>query len=378
MSGTGSLASRVREELKRRLGPEARRRLGASSQLRKLDDRLLGGPNPTRGDSTKPRPVRLPEPVEWPFAEPAIVEPSDGLPVNLIGGRPSYRYKLEESRRRRAMAREVLGIRDPIMVINDKLLGYGFADRNGIDRPHLYGVYRSIAEVDWGRLPNEFVLKSRFGSSNRGVKALRRRSAAEFDDLLRGRTWRIDEILADQARLEEEGNASRSMFAEELVWKVGNGQTIADDWKFYCFMGRVGLSMQRDLRGSPDPAQWRFSFRDRSWRDLGPVKFADRHGPELTLPTDPMGLVAVAERLSRLVGRPFVRIDLFESARGPLLGEFTPAPGPPEVFDPTIDRMLGEFWEQAEAMWFAQEVEAGVWDHLQVAPSDVVVDRAER
>lgn len=327
-------------------------------------------------DPLPPQPVPMPEPVDWAFPPPAIEAVDDDVAVGRLGARPSYRYKLEESKRRRAMARDVLGVRDPLMVINDKLLGYGFADRHGIDRPRLYGVYASIDEVDWDALPDEFVLKSRSGSTNRGVKALQRRSSTEFHDLLRNRTWTVDEILADQARLEEERQASKSMFAEELVRKVGDGGGIADDWKFYCFMGRVGLSMQRDLRGSPNHADWRFAFRDRSWQDLGPVKFADRHGPDLAPPRNPAALLALAERLSRLVGRTFLRVDLFESARGPLLGEFTPAPGPPEVFDPQIDQFLGVLWEQAEAAWFAREVEAGVWDHLRIKPSDVDVDRA--
>ena len=59
-------------------------------------------------------------------------------------------------------------------------------------------------------------------------------------------------------------------------------------------------------------------------------------------------------------------VDFFESERGPLLGEFTPAPGPPEVFAPEIDEMLGRLWEDAEARLFGEEVRSGFWDHLRV------------
>jgi hypothetical protein len=77
-------------------------------------------------------------------------------------------------------------------------------------------------------------------------------------------------------------------------------------------------------------------------------------------------MVELAERLSAIIGRPFLRIDLFESERGPVLGEFTPRPGPPEVFVPEIDEELGRLWEQAEQRLFAREIDDGRWRHIQV------------
>lgn len=286
-------------------------------------------------------------------------------PISRMGERPSYRYKLLESKRRRYDAAHLYDTPDPIMEINDKFRAYVFADRHSVDHPTIYGSYDGISEVDWEALPDAFVLKSRTGSSNRGVKALVRRGDA-FMDLLRDRTWTIPEMVEHQAELEEKQQASPQMFAEELVWKVNVDGAIADDWKFYCFYGRVGLAMQRDLKKSGDPSDWKFKFWDRDWSDLGPVKFVDRLDQDLPPPVAPEAMVAMAERLSVLIRRPFVRVDLFESERGPLLGEFTPAPGPPEVFTADVDEMLGRLWEDAEARIFAEEVGSGWWDHLRV------------
>jgi len=286
-------------------------------------------------------------------------------PIALMGERPSYRYKLEESKRRRQLILENYGIRDPLFAINDKYRAYEFADAHGVDHPRVLDAWRTIEDVDWSALPDAFVLKTRWGSSNVGVKALVGQGDGLYRDLMRSRTWTVDEILADHVDKESRGRVSRAGFVEELIMKPG-GVGIADDWKFYCFYGRVGLSMQRDLRASADMSDWRFKFRDRDWRDLGPVKFFDRLDPALPQPRDSAALVELAERLSSLIGRPFIRIDLFEADRGPVLGEFTPAPGPPEVFVPEIDEMLGAFWEEAEARQFADSINEGDWDHLVV------------
>jgi len=252
------------------------------------------------------------------------------------------------------------------MEINDKFREYEFADRDAIDHPIIYDSYQTIHEVNWEKLPRAFALKSRTGSSNRGVKALSRKAPGIDADPLPDRSWTIPQILEHQAKLEENQQASPAMFSEELVWKIGVDGAIADDWKFYCFYGRVGLAMQRDLKKSGDPSDWKFKFWDRDWSDLGPVKFVDRLDQDLPPPVAPEAMVAMAERLSVLIRRPFVRVDLFESERGPLLGEFTPAPGPPEVFTADVDEMLGRLWEDAEARIFAEEVGSGWWDHLRV------------
>ena len=297
--------------------------------------------------------------------DPVEVEDTPEInPIALMGERPSYRYKLEESKRRRQLILDNYGIRDPLFAINDKYRAYEFADLHGIDHPKVYSAWSTIDEVDWTALPDAFVLKTRWGSSNTGVKALVNQGDGEYYDLMRSRNWTVDQILADHIDKESRVRVSRSGFVEELILK--GKDEIADDWKFYCFHGKAGLSMQRDLRGSADMSDWRFKFRDRDWNDLGSIKFVDRLDPGLKPPNEPQALLDLAEHLSALIKRPFIRIDLFESERGPLLGEFTPAPGPPEVFAPEIDQMLGEFWEDAEAREFADSINEGEWDHLVV------------
>ena len=329
-------------------GPTARQRIGRWQAARRLVDWSR------KGQSAPPQP---------PAVEPAEVGPDERVRIELMGERPSYRYKLEELKRRHGALGSAFGIKDPLDSINDKYRAYVFADRHGVDHPKTFGSYESIDHVDWANLPDTFVLKTRWGSSNHGVKALIREGSDTYHDLLRSSRCSVAEIVDDYLEMESKGTVSKAMFAEELILKHGMRQ-IADDWKFYCFDGVVGLCMQRDVRASGDLSQWRFKFWDRDWKDMGPIKYADRLDPDLVAPDDGAALVELAERISAIVGRPFLRIDLFESDRGPVLGEFTPRPGPPEVFTAEIDEMLGRMWEEAEQRLFAREIEDGRWDHI--------------
>lgn len=354
MSPFRQMARNMFESFAKTLGPEMKARLGRTHMARGLKTWV-----------NQPSEPDLPSVSANPRASaPVLPTPLRYVPVELLGTRPSYRYKLEEMKRRRRLIVDELGVRDPLWTINDKYKAYDFADDHGIDHPKVYGLFGSIADVDWNMLPVAFVLKTRFGYSNNGVKALVKGEGDRYFDLLRSRMWTLTEIHEDQARKQSNKLVSGNLFAEELIVKA-DGAGIADDWKFYCFNGRVGLSMQRDLRGSGDQSEWRFKFRDRDWNDLGPIKFQDRLDESLPLPKHPDSLLETAEKLSALIGRPFIRVDLFESARGPLLGEFTPEPGPPEVFIAEIDEMLCSMWEFAEGELFAESIKSGTWEHLQ-------------
>ena len=280
--------------------------------------------------------------------------------------------------RRTVMLREHHETPDPLWAINDKLGGYEFAARLGVDHPEVLGSYTSTREIDFAALPDRFVLKTRILSTNRGVKALVRLSGGAYHDLLRDRVWSVSELHADHARLEATKAGPLPLMVEELLTKPERPNDVVDDWKLYCFDGVVGLIMQRDLMGSPEQMDWRFKYWDTEFVDLGAIKDVERHDSSLEAPRFPDQLIEVAERLSRGMGRPFVRIDLLESGRGPLLGEFTPHPGRPQVFLPEYDSQLGRLWEQAEARIVARDITAGRWSHLSGGRQDQLVDLRSR
>jgi hypothetical protein len=291
--------------------------------------------------------------------------------IRALGAGASFFYKFEEHLRIVDRLSDECGVVHPLWDIEDKLKGYCFADRHGIDRPVVYGIYDGIEAVPWQSLPDHFVLKPRHGASNRGVLALQRVDDATYWDVMLKRSWTIAEIVESVAGMRETGRVSSTVFAEELLRDPHRDGHMPMDWKLMCFEGSVGLVLQKDLRDSAIPADWRFKFWDREFTSLGPIKYPDRHDPHLSPPADPKGLVAVAERAAALTGLPLVRIDLFESHRGVVLGEFSPLPGHAQVFTSTADADLGDLWERAEVAALAQQIRAGAWDHLRSSDHEV-------
>ncbi len=58
-------------------------------------------------------------------------------------------------------------------------------------------------------------------------------------------------------------------------------------------------------------------------------------------------MVRIAAHLSRAVGLPFCRVDLFDTDDGVVLGEVTRTPGGNERYLPEHDAAMGLAWERA-------------------------------
>src|SRR5690606_19877503 len=53
--------------------------------------------------------------------------------------------------------------------------------------------------------------------------------------------------------------------------------------------------------------------------------------------------------LSTVAPFPFLRVDLYDTPRGVVIGELTMAPGGPQRYSARHDRHLGDLFERAEA-----------------------------
>ena len=60
-------------------------------------------------------------------------------------------------------------------------------------------------------------------------------------------------------------------------------------------------------------------------------------------------LLATAEAAASALCYPFIRIDLYDTSRGVVLGEFTPGPGRRYAFLPDWDVRLSRRWREAAA-----------------------------
>lgn len=274
--------------------------------------------------------------------------------------RPSFFARHEALKRAWAADRGVQPV-DPRRRLLGKLTSYELARSHGVAPPELYGVWDDPDAITWDALPEAFVLKTNRGASSRGVYPVRREG-----DLFRvtGEADAMDAegVAAVIHRMRATGRVSYPVFAEEWLTPAGGDAAFPHDVKLYAFYGVVGMVLLREVSpaGLRKPVQVRYLSREGE--DLGRISEDRSIAEHIPPPAQLPALVEAAERLSAAVPAPFLRVDLYETARGVVFGEFTPVPGNVQNFGESIDELLGGLWEDAE-LRVARDLRAtGVFD----------------
>lgn len=317
-----------------------------------------------RSDDGEPLPpTPPPEPAQPTVAAvaPARYVEADELPAKVWtepnGERPSFMYKLHESKRRQKLL-PLLDHRQRVWAYNGKMSGYRLASNLDVATPQTYVAGTTIDGLDWGAMPPRFAIKPHNGANNRGVFLLVHVDGDTYVDLMDGGRKSIGEITDRYAKWASEGVSERFAVEELLEPRSDLAQPvdIPDDLKVYCFYDRPTVIMQRRMHGVSDRKKWRFKVWTAQWAGLGPVKYPDRYDPDLERPPGGDDVLASAASIARFLAVPFIRLDFYDTARGPVFGELSPHPGPPEVWAPDADEMLGREWEIAEARLLADRI----------------------
>lgn len=191
-----------------------------------------------------------------------------------------------------------------------------------------------------------FVLKPNNGRSGSGVFCLVREPGG-FRELKSGKVHRLGRIR--ELALESYGALKRAdeWLVEELLLPSDGGVRHIEDYKFYCFAGRVELILQKGDIGAGRNMRHviRFYGRDGQAVDTGvwPHATSDELVPTPNLEV----LIAESERIAGQLTTPFMRIDLYDSQRGVVLGEFTPGPGGLRLFNQAWTERLTRRWHEA-------------------------------
>jgi len=232
----------------------------------------------------------------------------------------------------------------PLRRIPRKLRNYSLAASHGVPIPTVYDVWADLADVDLSALPATFVIKSDRGAGARGVLPLRRRAHDTFqvvggDDVLTQEEVRV--------RLQDR-SVGPPFFAEEILVQPGT-RDLPEDVKIYMFYGQVGHIMLRRMPRHGSMKHARFRFLTEDGVDLGDDIAPDRMIDASIQPPDPLDTyLDIARHLSRAVALPFVRVDVYDTTRGPVFGELTRGPGGRQGFRADHDLVLGEMWDRAQ------------------------------
>jgi hypothetical protein len=234
--------------------------------------------------------------------------------------------------------------------------------------PQLLAVAENVEGIDWTSLPEEFVAKVSHGSG--GVIVISRsiasgeglpcdvepvgwvRFACHPDQLV---IESLTKLLSHwltlpfawwPGRLPEwayEGNDRKILIEGLIDAEIG---VLPTDIKVFVFNGKAQVIRVQDVDGN---GLKRLSSYDSAW-NLLPVKFIDftldfsvAETP-LARPENLAEIIQVSEALGSDVD--FVRVDLYNSSRGLLVGELTnyPTAGEGSHDPPSFDEWLGKDW----------------------------------
>lgn len=199
------------------------------------------------------------------------------------------------------------------------------------------GVWKSFDEIDFGALPDQFVLKCNHGSGDVVIC----RDKASFDrEAARRKLTRA--LEADYYLVSREWpykNVDRLILAEQYLEDAQTGD--ARDYKFFCFGGEVKCFKVDYRRNGIHHANWYTpdgTLLPYSYNRTRPCPDA-----EVRLPDGLPEMVGLAEKLSR--GVPFLRVDFYYVNQKIYAGELTffPGSGLLPFTDMEWDRIMGSW-----------------------------------
>ena len=211
--------------------------------------------------------------------------------------------------------------------------------------PRLYCVTKDPRSIVFDTLPNKFVVKANHGS--RFVRVVTDKRSIDVQSLVSEcQGW----LNIDYGQCYGEWGylgLKRCLMVEEFVESsYKDKQGVPADFRFFVFDGKCAL-IWVDI-GRP-PSARNVSIYYPSWKQV-PITlgYPPTEGP-LEPPADLRAMIALAEDVARRID--FVRVDLYSTPCGPLVGELTMTPGAGMWrFPNKIDHLLGKKWKLSKGL----------------------------
>lgn len=231
----------------------------------------------------------------------------------------------------------------PLTTIPYKLRMYEFAASHGVEVPTVFRTWADPTDMQFEDLPDEFVVKADGGASSEGVVPLRRAGEGKFERVDGLATYSSDDLRGLFGRLQASGSTAPPIFAEELL-KQDRVDGIPNDVKIFTAYGEILMVMIRGVveHGSPHGITKRYV--NARGADLnGLIENLD-NDMSLGVPSRLQDLIATARHLSRAIGVPFCRVDLYGVQDRIVFGEITRAPGDYVTYMADHDERMGHQW----------------------------------
>lgn len=199
----------------------------------------------------------------------------------------------------------------------------------------LLGVWDNVDDIDFARLPKQFVLKCTHDSG--GVVVCKDKNFFCIEEAVEklNRAIRTDYYLSHREWPYK--NVTRRIIAEKYMVDESGNQL--KDYKFFCFNGEPKVLFVATDRN----VDTRFDFYDMDFQHLDLINGHENSDCHITKPLAFEHMIDVARKLSK--GIPHVRVDLYDINGRVYFGEMTffHWSGLVPFVPDTYDELLGEW-----------------------------------
>ena len=201
------------------------------------------------------------------------------------------------------------------------------------------GVWNNFDDIDFETLPDNYILKCAHDSSKR--VAIRDHTHVDVPSLKKRMEHYQKQNFYSKNREYPYKNVPRRIIAEKFLVN-GNDHELTD-YKFFCFNGHAEYVQIISDRTTDET----IDFYDRNWNHQEFIGLNPQTHHALALHPRPVNYVEmfeIADKLSKAINFPFVRIDLYNVNGKIYFGEITffPASGMGKFRPSQWDRILGD------------------------------------
>jgi hypothetical protein len=207
----------------------------------------------------------------------------------------------------------------------------------------LYGVWDSVDEIDFGSLPDKFVIKTTHGCNDTIV--VNDRKTADIDKIKKEtdaslhRTWGLSEGTIHYSRIKPR------VIVEELLEndaEAAKYSTSLIDYKVWCFDGKAEYILTCTDRKAGGTSLMTY---DKDWMSHPEYMVFSKHHPKARVIPKPDNLDRMIELAQKLAAPfPVVRVDFYDIAGRIIFGEmtFTSLGGLMDYYTDDFLRMAGQ------------------------------------
>ncbi|WP_231998081.1 ATP-grasp fold amidoligase family protein [Helicobacter cinaedi] len=210
--------------------------------------------------------------------------------------------------------------------------------------PKLYGIYKSVDEIDFSKLPQSFVLKTNHDSG--GVVLVKDKVAflkdsKSFNEAMTKLTTHLNTNFYTLYREWHYKDIEPRIFVEEMLLETNaDGEAkVPSDYKIHCFGKTQYIQVDTDRF-----VEHTRSIFDENWNVM-PIKYL--YQPPNIIPNKPEHLNIMLEIARMLIMSPYLRVDLYNIQGRIVVGEltFTPESGTGRFTPQEWDKKFGDMWK---------------------------------